>query len=145
MNQKLVSNLKRNVANLHLMYVKLHNYHWNVKGKQFFSLHELTERYYDFIAEQYDAVAERLLQLGEKPPVTMKAYLENATLQENSQTDFSAEQVVGGLVSDFDALLGEFREISQLAGEAGDSTTVNLVDGNIEWLEKAIWMLKANQ
>lgn len=145
MNRKLISNLKRNVANLQLMYVKLHNYHWNVKGKQFFSLHGLTERYYDYITEQYDAVAERLLQLGEKPPVTMKAYLENATLQENSQTDFSAEQVVDGLIADFDVLLGEFREMSQLAGEAGDSTTVNLADGNIEWLEKAIWMLKANQ
>ncbi len=141
----LVKVLNRNLANLQVLYVKLHNYHWNVQGKQFFSLHEVTEQYYNYITEQYDAVAERILQMGAKPLVTMKDYLQNATIMETSQDAFTSEQVIDGLLADFELLLNEYKEISQMAGELNDSTTVTLADGNIEWLEKAIWMLKASK
>ncbi|MHB2149880.1 Dps family protein [Calditrichota bacterium LG25] len=146
MNQEqLIANLQRTLSNLQVLYVKLHNYHWNVKGKQFFGLHELTEGYYNYMAEQYDAIAERILQLGKKPLVTMKDYLENATLDESVKTDFTAEEVIDGLLADFDVLLKDFKEISGAAAELNDTTTANLADGNVEWLEKAIWMLKASK
>ncbi|APF17160.1 Ferritin Dps family protein [Caldithrix abyssi DSM 13497] len=146
MNQELlIANLQRTLSNLQVLYVKLHNYHWNVKGKQFFGLHELTEGYYNYMTEQYDAIAERILQLGKKPLVTMKDYLEKATLDESAKTDFTAEEVIDGLLADFDVLLKDFKEISSAAAELNDTTTANLADGNVEWLEKAIWMLKASK
>ncbi|WP_456407756.1 Dps family protein [Caldithrix abyssi] len=146
MNQEqLIGNLQRTLSNLQVLYVKLHNYHWNVKGKQFFGLHELTEGYYNYMTEQYDAIAERILQLGKKPLVTMKDYLEKATLDESAKTDFTAEEVIDGLLADFDVLLKDFKEISSAAAELNDTTTANLADGNVEWLEKAIWMLKASK
>lgn len=146
MQQKqLINKLNQNLSNLQVLYVKMHNFHWNVKGKQFFSIHELTESYYNFLAEQYDAVAERTLQLGAKPLVTLSEYLGNATIHENSKTEFTAEEVINGLLEDFSVLLKEFKEISEMASGLNDTTTANLADTNVEWLEKAIWMLKANQ
>ncbi len=145
MNPKLIELMNRNLANLQVLYVKLHNYHWNVKGRQFFAIHEVTEKYYNYITEQYDAVAERLLQLGQKPLTTMKDYLTSATIKESDQTEFTTEQVIENLIADFSQLLEDFKEISSLAGENNDSTTVNLADSNIEWLEKAIWMLQASK
>ncbi len=144
-NKQLINKLNRNVANLQVLYVKLHNFHWNVKGPQFLHMHELTESYYDYVAEQFDAVAERILQMGEKPLTTLKEYLENATLKEDSGKDFEPSYIVEQLLSDFCTLKNDYKEISELANQAGDTTTAALADDNVAWLEKAIWMLKATQ
>lgn len=140
----ITEQLNKNVANLQVLYVKLHNYHWNVKGPQFFSIHNATEEYYNYISEQYDALAERVLQLGDKPLTTMKEYLKTASLQENERKQFSAQEVIENVLADFQLMLGEFEQLSRLASENGDTTTTSLADGNVEWLEKTIWMLKAH-
>ena len=59
--------LNQQVANLSVLYVKLHNFHWFVKGQNFFQLHEKFEELYDEVTEIYDEVAERILMIGEKP------------------------------------------------------------------------------
>ena len=69
-SNQLVELLNKNLANMQVLYVKLHNYHWNVKGINFKPIHEMTEAYYNYFAEQYDEVAERIVQLGGKPLVT---------------------------------------------------------------------------
>jgi len=145
MKQQLTQLMNRNLANLQVLYVKLHNYHWNVKGKQFFAIHEATEGYYNHVAEQYDAIAERLLQLNEKPLVTMKDYLSVATISESTENDFTPEQVIDHLLADFSALLKDYKEIAEAADSIGDRTTANMADENIEWLEKVIWMLNASK
>ncbi len=108
-------------------------------------MHELTESYYDYVAEQFDAVAERILQMGEKPLTTLKEYLENATLKEEPGKDFEPSYIVEQLLNDFCTLKNDYNEISELANQAGDTTTAALADDNVAWLEKAIWMLKATQ
>ena len=140
----IVEHLNRNVANLQLLYVKLHNYHWNVQGAQFFSIHNVTEEYYNYMSEQYDVLAERVLQLGAKPPVTMKEYLQIATLKEEEGLEFSAKEVMQNVLDDFETMLSEFKQLSQLAAEQGDTTSVALAEDNVQWLEKAVWMLKAH-
>ena len=141
----MINQLNQNVADLNILYVKLHNYHWNIKGMQFMPIHKITEEFYNYIAELYDTIAERILQLDDKPFSSIKDYLEHAQIQEESANDFSAEQVFSGIISDFSYLLGEYKEILNLAESENDVSTANLASDSIQWLEKALWMLKASQ
>lgn len=143
-NNELVNSLNRAVANVQVLYVKLHNYHWNVKGITFKSVHEMTEAYYDYFAKQYDDLAERILQLGSKPFSTMKDYLANAEITEDFGNDFDGKTVFSSVLSDFEKLNTQFKSISKLAAESDDVPTANIAEGNVAWLEKQIWMLKAS-
>ncbi len=141
---KLIAQLNKNLSDVQVLYVKLHNYHWNIQGPQFFEIHRVTEEYYNFFALQYDDIAERILQLGGKPFNTMKQYLENSQIKEEEKDSFTTEDVVNGLIKDFEYLANELRHTSDLAGIEKDNTTVNMADDFVQWLEKAIWMLKSN-
>jgi starvation-inducible DNA-binding protein len=143
-SDKLMELLNKNLANLQLFYVKLHNYHWNVKGMNFKPVHEMTEAYYDYFAEQYDEVAERIVQLGGKPLATLNDYLKNASLKEESKKTFDVKYVLGSVLSDFKLLNDDFKEISNSAGETNDIPTANIADNNVAWLEKQIWMITAS-
>ena len=114
--------LNKNLANLKVLYVKLHNYHWNVKGMYFKPIHEMTEAYYNYLAGKYDEVAERIVQLGEKPLVTLKDYLTNASLEEEDKNEFDAKYVLSSIRSDFEQLNGNFKEISKAAVENRDAS-----------------------
>ncbi len=144
-SNQVIDMLNQNVADLHILYVKLHNYHWNVEGRQFFEIHKVTEEYYNYIAELYDAVAERVLQLGAKPPVTVKEYLELAQLSEEKANRFGSKEIIEGLYNDFTYLLNSYRSILTAAEENGDVVTADMASDTIGWLEKALWMLKATQ
>ncbi len=129
------------IADSLVFYTKLHNYHWNIKGLQFLSLHEKTESYYTHFSTVFDDLAERALQLGEKPVVTLKKILEITRLQEESSHDFSANQVVSNILRDFEHFLKEFKELSSIAGD--DVTTTNYADDQIAFLEKEMWMMRS--
>lgn len=143
-SDKLMELLNKNLANLQLFYMKPHNYHWNVKGMNFKPVHEMTEAYYDYFAEQYDEVAERIVQLGGKPLATLNDYLKNASLKEESKKTFDVKYVLGSVLSDFKLLNDDFKEISNSAGETNDIPTANIADNNVAWLEKQIWMITAS-
>lgn len=143
-SDKLIGLLNKNLANLQILYVKLHKYHWNVKGMNFKSVHEMTESYYDYFAEQYDEIAERIVQLGGKPLATLNDYLKNASLKEETKNDFEVKYVLSSVLSDFELLNNDFKEISKVAGENVDVSTANIADNNVAWLEKQIWMIKAS-
>jgi len=143
-SNKLVGLLNSSLANLQLLYVKLHNYHWNVKGMNFKPIHELIESYYEYFAKQYDDVAERILQLEGKPFSSMKDYLNNASLKEESGNDFDAKYVLNSVLKDFELFNAQFKEISKTAAESRDVPTANIADENVAWLEKQIWMIRAS-
>ena len=143
-SNKLIELLNKNLSNLQILYVKLHNYHWNVKGMNFKPVHEMTEAYYDYFAEQYDEVAERIVQLGGKPFVSLQDYLNNASLKEEIKKEFDVKYVLSAVLSDFKQLNKDFKEISKVAGESADVPTANIADDNVAWLEKQIWMITAS-
>jgi starvation-inducible DNA-binding protein len=144
-SNQLVEQLNQNVADLHLVYIKLHNYHWNVKGPQFFQLHKLTEGFYEHIAELFDEVAERILQLGEQPLSTVRDYLQQAKIKEPNSAVSNPEHVISGIVDDFGYLLEQYKSILKVAEQQDDVGTANLVSEPIDWLEKSLWMLKASK
>ena len=144
MKAQLIENMNRNLSNLQVLYVKLHNYHWNIKGFRFFQVHNLTEEYYDHIAKLYDDVAERILQIGGKPFASMSEYLANADIKEENKKEFGEEEVLRNIIADFEQLLSDYNKISDIADEAGDKASAGMADENIAYFEKALWMLKAN-
>jgi len=140
----LLSALNSNLADLHVLNVKLHNYHWNVEGLQFRAVHEMTEGYYNYFFGLFDDVAERILQLGAKPLATVVDYTRHSSLDEESGNRFNAKTVLERILADFEKLLADAGHIMELSDKFEDVPTGNLYGDHVSWLEKEIWMLKAS-
>ncbi|KWX73137.1 Dps family protein [Paenibacillus jilunlii] len=134
--------LNREVANLNVLYVKIHNYHWYVKGEQFFSLHVKFEELYDDVTLKMDEVAERLLSIKGSPAATMKEYLELATIQEATGKE-DTRGMVQTLIEDFATVAEELTEGIELAEQASDQPTADLFIKIRSDLEKNQWMLRS--
>ncbi|WP_282059373.1 Dps family protein [Bacillus pumilus] len=142
MSEKLLHVVNKQVADWTVLYVKLHNYHWYVKGKDFFTLHEKFEELYTETATYIDDLAERMLALNGKPVATMKESLEISSIQE-AEGNESAEQMVKNLYDDFSNIAEELKQGMELAGEVGDETTGDMLLAIHQSIEKHNWMLKA--
>ncbi|OIK11892.1 DNA starvation/stationary phase protection protein [Bacillus sp. MUM 116] len=122
--------------------MKLHNYHWYVKGSNFFTLHEKFEEFYNEAGVHVDELAERLLSIGGNPVATMKECLELSSIQEANGSE-SAEAMVQSIINDFSIIIGELKEGMNLAGEVSDETTGDMLLAIHSGLEKHVWMLQA--
>ena len=134
--------LNKQVANWTVLYTKLHNFHWNVKGPHFFTLHQKFEELYTEAAGHIDTLAERVLSIGGKPVATLSASLQTASIAE-AQGNESAEQMVETVVRDFAILLEETKLAMEAAEQAGDEATADMLLAIRSGLEKHVWMLKA--
>ena len=139
----LADGLNIYLANLHVLYTKLHNFHWNVEGKAFFQLHSKLEELYDGTAEEIDEVAERILQLGHRPIATMKEYLEVAQLKEVPSKKYTSEEICNSLLDDYSFMANELRKGIKQAEKYDDQVTIGLAVEKLTKLEKTIWMLSA--
>lgn len=138
----VVEALNKQIANWGVLYVKLHNYHWFVKGSLFFTLHQKFEELYQEAAQWMDDLAERVLAIRGKPVATMKGMLAEASIQE-AGGDENADQMVKRIVKDFQTMIGELRKAIEQADEQGDQTTADMLTGMQAELEKHVWMLEA--
>lgn len=142
MSLTIAQHLNRQIANWSVLYVKLHHYHWYVKGTQFFELHEKFQEYYEEAAGYVDELAERLLAIGGQPVSTMKAYLEQSNIQE-AEGEETAKEMVDRLIQDFELLIGQLKEGMDAADVADDVITSDLFLAIRSSLEKHVWMLRA--
>ncbi|WP_223591724.1 Dps family protein [Neobacillus bataviensis] len=142
MKNQLVDVLNKQIANWSVLYMKLHNYHWYVKGEQFFTLHAKFEEFYNEAGLHVDELAERLLAIGGNPVATMKECLEISSIQEATGTE-KAEEMVQSIINDFSIIIGEIKEGMSLAGELDDETTGDMLLAIHSGLEKHVWMLTA--
>lgn len=134
--------LDKQVANFSILYMKLHNYHWYVKGENFFTLHIKFEELYTEAALHLDVIAERMLSLRTIPTATLQEHLGTASIKE-AKNEETAEQMVKQLVSDFTRICSELTEGIELAEEQKDQPTADLLIGIRSSLEKHSWMLDA--
>lgn len=139
---KVVQLLQQIQADSLVFYTKLHNLHWNVEGLMFKPIHEATEKIYDEFADLFDDVAERIIQLGGNPYVTLSDILKNAKVKEEASTKFQPAQVLKIILDDFEYFLKSFKELSDVADELKDKVTADYANGVLANLEKEIWMLK---
>lgn len=140
MNKK-IEQLQQIQADASVFYIKLHNYHWNVKGMQFHPVHLTTEELYTQFATLFDDVAERILQVDGAPLVSMKQLLAKANIEEDENNDFRAADVLSGIRRDFEYFIAEFKTLKSVADE--DVVTAAYADEQLAYLEKAMWMLNA--
>jgi starvation-inducible DNA-binding protein len=134
--------LNRQIASWQVLYVKLHNYHWYIKGPQFFTLHVKFEELYNEAALNIDNLAERLLAIGGAPVATLKGCLELSLVKESSGGE-NAEQMVASIADDFTAMIQDLESGMKQAQSEGDETTADMLLGIHTVLEKHVWMLRA--
>ncbi|AFS71196.1 DNA starvation/stationary phase protection protein [Exiguobacterium sp. KRL4] len=133
--------LNQQVANYGVLFVKLHNYHWYIKGPDFLTLHVKLEELYTWVSEQYDVVAERLLMNNGMPSATLKEYLEQTTLEE-AKSGLSADEMVESVISDFQQVRKEMLDAIEHL-ESQDVTVEDDLLAQAKEIEKQIWMLRA--
>lgn len=134
--------LDKQVANFSVLYMKLHHYHWYVKGENFFTLHVKFGELYAEAGLHLDTIAERMLAVGALPTATLKEQLGLTSLEEASGGE-SAHEMVRTLADDFDIICTELTEGITAADDNDDQPTADLFIAIRTSLEKHRWMLEA--
>ncbi|MDM9631776.1 Dps family protein [Robiginitalea aurantiaca] len=136
------ASLNELLADYHLYYQKLRNFHWNIHGRNFFQLHEKFEELYTDARTKIDEIAERVLTLGYRPLSNLSDYLKAASIGE-SKSNLSDSEMVRDLLEAHQILIQRMYETSEKAEKAGDEGTIDLIGAYIRELEKTSWMLAA--
>ncbi len=131
------------LADEYLLYTKTFNYHWNVSGKYFYSLHELFEEQYKKLQQVADEVAERIRQRGGVAQGSMNAFLKNARLKEQESSPGDSDTMVANLLSDHEELIRYIREDIEKLDELDDVGSEDLLIKTIQVHEKMAWMLRS--
>jgi starvation-inducible DNA-binding protein len=142
--ESVVKMLNQHVANLHVLYVKTRNYHWNLTGPRFHTLHEFFESQYDQLAEAIDEFAERIRQLGGVSFGTMQEFTRTATLQEEPGVIPDADTMIDKLLNDHEAIIQMLRLDIDSTDQIGDIGTNDFLTGKLQDHEKMAWMLRAH-
>ena len=137
MNQQL-NNL---LANLVVEYHKLQNFHWYIKGKDFFQVHAKLEDLYNGINGMIDEVAENMLMEGIKPRGSLKEFLEVASIQEAEAESIKSKYIFKEVLKDFNIILNQVLEIKKLADEESNYLISASMDEYIKQFKKSIWMI----
>ena len=138
----VVAALQNLLADFQVYYTNLRGFHWEIKGRGFFVLHETFESMYDDTAAKIDEIAERILTLGGTPENKFSEYLKVARVQEVSGISRSSEAVENVLAT-YKHFIAEERKLIDLANEANDVVTADLLTGYLKEQEKLVWMLVA--
>jgi starvation-inducible DNA-binding protein len=140
----VVEILSRTLADLHVLYVKTRNYHWNVVGEHFRDLHKLLEEQYEQLSEAIDEVAERTRQLGAPALGTMGEFLDRATLKEQPGDYPDSFTMLSNLCSDHEAVIQALRKDADDCDEKfHDMGTNDFLIGLMQAHEKMAWMLRS--
>ncbi|PWZ87523.1 DNA starvation/stationary phase protection protein, partial [Staphylococcus pseudintermedius] len=123
--EQVVEDLNLQLSNFTVLWTKIHNYHWYVKGHNFFALHEKFEELYNKVAVYVDEIAERALALEGNPVGTMKEVLEVSSIEE-AEKNISAEQMVAQLATDFETVVKELKQAQGNAEDAGDDRSADM-------------------
>lgn len=139
---KTVDRLNDLLANYHVYYQNLRNFHWNVDGENFFDLHEKFEELYDEAREKIDEIAERVLTLRLRPVSKMSAYLDRAAVKESEiiEDEF---KMVETILENHRIIIENMRDVIRYADEVEDEGTIDMIGGFLAELEKSSWMLDA--
>jgi starvation-inducible DNA-binding protein len=138
----VIQAVNQQVANWTVLYTKLHNYHWYVKGRHFFTLHVKFEELYNEAGMIIDEFAERILALEGKPVATLKECLELSTIKEAKGNE-KEEDMVSQLHDDFSKIVDELQEGIEIAEQEEDAATADMLTEVKKSLRKHMWMFKA--
>jgi starvation-inducible DNA-binding protein len=140
--EKIAGGLSRLLADTYTLYLKTHNYHWNVTGPLFNTLHSMFEEQYTELATAVDEIAERIRALGHYAPGSYGSFT-SLTLIEEEQSVPSAEEMIRQLVIGQETVVKTARDVFPLADEAHDEPTADLLTQRMQLHEKNAWMLRS--
>ena len=130
------------LADEHVLYTKTRNFHWNVTGPMFQTLHLMFETQYNELALAVDLIAERIRSLGVPAPGTYKQFLELSAIKEADGVP-KAEDMIRLLVKGHETVARTSREVFEVAEAANDQSTCDLLTQRLQVHEKTAWMLRA--
>lgn len=139
---RIAQGLSRMLADTYLLYLKTHNFHWNVEGPMFQTLHLMFMEQYTEAWNAIDLIAERIRALGHYAPGTYKEYLTLARIKETDGVP-RAEKMVRLLIDAQESVVRTAREVLPLAEEANDQPTLDLLTQRMDIHEKNAWMLRS--
>ena len=140
--KKIADGLGRMLADSYTLYLKTHNFHWNVTGPMFQTLHLMFMTQYNEMWLAVDLVAERIRALGYPAPGSYKEFADLTSIKDSSGT-VSAKEMIRQLVAGQEAVVRTARSVLPIAEKAGDQPTVDLLSARMEVHEKNAWMLRS--
>ncbi len=141
--EKIAEGLSKVLADTYMVYLKTHNYHWNVTGEHFHSLHEQFEQQYTELAEAVDVIAERIRALGFRAPGTFKEFQELTSIKEDTEHP-NAMEMVRKLAVDNETILRTAREALPACDSADDEASLDLLTHRLDVHSKTAWMLRSH-
>lgn len=141
--EKIAKGLSQVLADSYLLYLKTHNYHWNVTGELFHQLHEQFEEQYTELAEAIDVIAERIRALGFRAPGTFKEFNELTSIKEDTDRP-KALEMVRRLTTANEQVIRTAREALEPANNAEDEATIDLLTERLTVHSKTAWMLRSH-
>ncbi|ARU27122.1 Dps family protein [Cellvibrio sp. PSBB006] len=140
--EDIAEGLSRLLADTYTLYLKTHNFHWNVTGPMFQTLHLMFETQYTELALAVDAIAERIRSIGFPAPGTYKKYVELSSIKEDEGIP-KAEDMIRLLVEGQEAVVRTARSLFPVVEKANDEATADLLTQRIQLHEKTAWMLRS--
>jgi starvation-inducible DNA-binding protein len=140
--QEIAGHLSSLLADSYTLYLKTHNFHWNVTGPLFNTLHTMFEAQYTELAVAVDEIAERIRALGIKAPGSYREFSELTSIREAGGEE-SAEEMIRGLVEGQEAIVRTARNAFPAADSASDEPTADLLTQRMQIHEKNAWMLRS--
>ena len=140
--KNIADGLSKLLADTYTLYLKTHNFHWNVEGPMFNTLHLMFETQYNELALAVDAIAERIRALGHPAPGSYAAYSKLSSIKEETGTP-KAEEMIRQLVDGQEAVARTARAVFPSAEKAGDEPTADLLTQRLQIHEKTAWMLRS--
>ena len=141
--RSIADGLSRLLAESYLLYLKTHNYHWNVTGEWFHQLHEQFEEQYTDLAEAVDEIAERIRALGFRAPGSFREFSELATIEEEADNPKALEMVRRLAVAN-EKVIRTAREALKAPKAAEDEATIDLITQRLHVHSKTAWMLRSH-
>jgi starvation-inducible DNA-binding protein len=139
---EIIQELGKLLASNYTLYLKTQNFHWNVTGPFFQTLHLMFEGQYNALAMANDEIAERIRSLGAPAPGTYREFAKLSFIQE-PEGKLKAEEMVKSLMKDHETLIKFSKELIEKAGELGDEGTIDLLTTRVSAQEKTAWMLRS--
>jgi starvation-inducible DNA-binding protein len=140
--KKIVDGLNRLLADTYTLYLKTHNFHWNVTGPMFNTLHLMFEGQYTELALAVDAIAERIRALGFPAPGSYREFGKLSSIEEAVGVP-PAEEMIRQLVAGQEAVVRTARDVFPSTSEANDEPTADLLTQRMQIHEKTAWMLRS--
>ncbi|MFI3258082.1 MAG: DNA starvation/stationary phase protection protein [Spirochaetales bacterium] len=141
MKKELCESLNKYLANAGVMYIKLHNLHWNVVGLNFKAVHEYLETLYDGFADVLDEIAEAIKMQGGYPLASMKDYLGATGISEIESKEYTVKDTLTTVYADIKLMTQQAEAIRKEAGDDDNYPITTMLESHLENFNKTLWFL----